>query len=162
MPSDEASAPGGQVPPARGEHGAGERGPGWPDKPRGRRRRADRGFVTAETAVALPALVFLVALLVWGVVTAAAQIKCVDAARIGARAAARGDGGAVGLARAAAPPGASVSVSVGGETVRVTVEAPSPAPGRLGGMLSVRLHAEAAAAREDVIGAEGGGGPWPA
>lgn len=117
--------------------------------------------MTAETAVALPALVLLVAMLVWGVVAAAAQIRCVDAARVGARAAARGDGNAVALARAAAPPGASVSVSTGGDTVRVTVEAPSPAPGRLGGALSVRLHAEAAAAREDVIGSEGGGGRWP-
>ncbi|MFJ9519514.1 TadE family type IV pilus minor pilin [Kitasatospora sp. NPDC101801] len=132
------------------------------DRASGPVRGRERGFVTAETAVALPALVLLCTLLVWGVVTAAAQIRCVDAARVGARAAARGDGNAAALARAAAPAGARVSVATGGDTVRVTVEAPSPAPGRLGGALSVRLHAEAAAAREDVIGSTGGGGRWPA
>ncbi|GAA1146987.1 hypothetical protein F4556_003834 [Kitasatospora gansuensis] len=132
------------------------------DRPSSPGQGSERGFVTAETAVALPALVLLCALLVWGVVTAAAQIRCVDAARVGARAAARGDGNAGALAQAAAPAGARVSVATGGDTVRVTVEAPSPAPGRLGGALSVRLHAEAVAAREDVIGSTGGGGRWPA
>lgn len=38
------------------------------------RARGDAGFVTAETAVAMPALVLLAALLIWGVLAAAAQI----------------------------------------------------------------------------------------
>jgi len=123
-----------------------------------RRRRPDGGFVTAETAVALPALVLLAAMLIWGVVAAAAQIRCVDAARVGARAAARGDMDAAALAQAAAPAGAAVQVAQDGETVRVTVEAPCPGPGRLGAALSVRLSASAVAAREDVIGEDGSGG----
>ncbi|GAA4855446.1 TadE family type IV pilus minor pilin [Kitasatospora terrestris] len=111
-------------------------------------------MVTAETAVALPALVLLAAMLIWAIVAAAAQIRCVDAARVGARAAARGDTDAVSVALAAAPAGAEVRVEQAAETVRVTVEAPCPGPGRLGTALSVRLSASAVAAREDVVGAE--------
>ena len=49
----------------------------------------DRGFVTAEAAVVLSVLVAFAMALVWGLLAAAAQIQCVDAARAGARAAAR-------------------------------------------------------------------------
>ncbi|MEV8095918.1 TadE family type IV pilus minor pilin [Kitasatospora sp. NPDC085879] len=117
--------------------------------------------MTAETAVAMPAMVLLAAMLIWGVVAAAGQIRCVDAARIAARAAARGDTDAVAAARAAAPPGASVEIAQDAETVRVTVEAPFLAPGRIGAGLSVRLGASAVAAREDVPGGPEGGAPWP-
>ncbi|MFD7906279.1 TadE family type IV pilus minor pilin [Kitasatospora sp. NPDC059722] len=123
------------------------------------RARGDAGFVTAETAVAMPALVLLAALLIWGVLAAAAQIRCVDAARVGARAAARGETDAVVVAREAAPPGAQVEVALAADTVRVTVDAPCGAPGRLGGLLSVRLSAVAVAAREDTL--VGGGTAWP-
>ncbi|MGW2253537.1 TadE family type IV pilus minor pilin [Kitasatospora sp. NPDC001660] len=127
---------------------------------RGRSRvRGDAGFVTAETAVAMPALVLLAVLLIWGVLAAAAQIRCVDAARAGARAAARGEVGAAEVAREAAPPGAQVEVALAADTVRVTVEAPCGAPGRLAGLLSVRLSAAAVAAREDTL--VGGGATWP-
>ncbi|MFI6153997.1 TadE family type IV pilus minor pilin [Kitasatospora sp. NPDC051170] len=116
-----------------------------------RARRGDAGFVTAETAVALPALVLLAAMLVWGVLAAAAQIRCVDAARVGARAAARGEANAAELAAAAGPPGARVQVATAADTVRVEVEASCGAPGRLGGLLAVRVGASAVAAREDVL-----------
>lgn len=124
-------------------------------------RRPDSGYVTAETAVALPALVLLTAVLIWGLVTAAAQIRCVDAARVGARAAARGDPDALALARRVAPANASVQASEDGSTVRVLVEAPCPGPGRLASVLSVRLSAVAVAAREDIIGSEGADSTWP-
>ncbi|MET9110719.1 TadE family type IV pilus minor pilin, partial [Streptomyces zhihengii] len=55
--------------------------------------RGDRGSVTAEAAVALPALVAFALALVWALMAAAAQIQCVDAARAGARAAARSEPG---------------------------------------------------------------------
>ncbi|MER6397543.1 TadE family type IV pilus minor pilin [Kitasatospora sp. NPDC059973] len=126
-----------------------------------RLRRRDAGFVTAETAVAMPALVLLAVMLIWGVLAAAAQIRCVDAARVGARAAARGEVDAAAIAQAAAPPGAAVRVAVEADTVRVTVDAPSAAPGRLAGLLSVRLGAAAVAAREDTLTGGGGAGPWP-
>lgn len=124
------------------------------------RANRDAGMVTAETAVALPALVLLAAMLIWGVVAAAAQIRCVDAARVGARAAARGEADAAAQALAAAPGSASVQIAQDTRTVRVTVEAPCPGPGRLGGALSTRLSASAVAAREDIIGAETEGGSW--
>lgn len=85
-----------------------------------RRPRRDVGSVTAEMAVALPVVVlFLMAGLtaVTGVLT---QLRCVDAAREGARAGARGDP-PDGAAGRAAPPGAAVVVSVQGDTVRVVV-----------------------------------------
>jgi hypothetical protein len=113
-------------------------------------------MVTAETAVVLPALVLLAAMVIWGVVAAAGQIRCVDAARVGARAAARGDAEAAALAQAAAPAGAVVRITRDAGVVRVTVEAPSPGPGRLGAALSVRLSASAVAAREDTVAGEGG------
>ncbi|MEV4614990.1 TadE family type IV pilus minor pilin [Kitasatospora sp. NPDC049258] len=117
--------------------------------------------MTAETAVALPALVLVGAMLVSGVLAAAGQIRCVDAARIAARAAARGDPDAVARAEEAAPPGASVQVARDDRTVRVTVEAPWLGPGRVGAALPIRLGATAVAAREDVIGVDAGGEPWP-
>ncbi|MER7702129.1 TadE family type IV pilus minor pilin [Kitasatospora sp. NPDC097605] len=141
----------------------------WPDRPsrqgqrqgQRRRRRGDGGFVTAETAVALPALVLLGVLLVWAVLAAAAQLRCVDAARAGARAAARGEADAAGVARDAAPAGAAVLVELAPDTVRVTVEAPYGAPGRFAEVLAVRLSATAVAAREDGSPAvEGGAGAW--
>ncbi|GLW70103.1 hypothetical protein Kpho02_24020 [Kitasatospora phosalacinea] len=112
-------------------------------------------MVTAETAVGLPALVLLAAMLTWGLVAAGAQIRCVDAARIGARAAARGDTDALARATAAAPRGAKVAIDLDATTVRATVEAPCPGPGRLAALLSVRLTATAVGAREDVLA--GGG-----
>jgi Flp pilus assembly protein TadG len=81
-------------------------------------------MVTAETAVVLPVLLFVLAGAVSAVVVVGAQLRCVDAAREGARAAARGDAPAevVRLTRDAAPDGAVTAVD-GGETVRVTVSA---------------------------------------
>ncbi|MFJ6139163.1 TadE family type IV pilus minor pilin [Kitasatospora sp. NPDC092286] len=128
---------------------------------RRQRGRGDAGFATAETAVALPALVLLAAMLIWGVLAAAAQIRCVDAARVGARAAARGEPDAAAIARSAAPPGAAVQVGVETDTVRVTVDAPCAGPGRLAAVLSVRLSATAVAAREDTLVGGGGAGSWP-
>ncbi|WP_344526801.1 TadE family type IV pilus minor pilin, partial [Streptomyces rectiviolaceus] len=67
-------------------------------------RHGDQGFVTAEAAVVLPTLVLFTMALVWALLTASAQIQCVDAARAGARAVARQDpeSAAVAAARQAA------------------------------------------------------------
>ncbi|WP_431958769.1 TadE family type IV pilus minor pilin [Actinacidiphila sp. bgisy160] len=104
-------------------------------------RRGDAGYVTAEAAVVIPSLVFLTGLLLWGLAAAAAQIRCVDAARAGARAAAREerDGAVLQAARTAAPAGAVVFLHRGGDVVRVTVEVRS---------LSLTLRGEAVAAVE--------------
>lgn len=58
---------------------------------RRRGRCRDGGAVTAEAAMALPVLVAFVLALVWALAAAADQIRCVDAARAGARAAARSE-----------------------------------------------------------------------
>ncbi len=84
----------------------------------------DRGAVTAEFAVALPAVV---AVLVFAMVTTGAllaQVRCADAARAGARAAALGeDLGAVRAAVAVvADADFSVEVARSGPWVEVRVE----------------------------------------
>jgi hypothetical protein len=119
-------------------------------------RRSDRGYVTAEAALVLPALVALAAVLVWALLAAAAQIRCVDAARAGARAAARSEppDRAVAVARASAPEGARIAVERTGGLWRVRVEAPAPGPE----LLRIRVGAQAVALAEDVVG-EGPGVP---
>ena len=82
-------------------------------------------MVTAETAVVLPVLLFVLAGAVAAVVVVGAQLRCVDAAREGARAAARGDSAAevARVADGAAPDGAAVQFAGSGESVEVTVTA---------------------------------------
>ncbi|MFP3992820.1 TadE family type IV pilus minor pilin, partial [Streptomyces sp. E11-3] len=91
-------------------------------------RRGDRGYVTAEAAAVIPALVLLGMALVWALMAASAQIQCVDAARAGARAAARQEptSAAVAAAEQAAPDGARVAVRREGDLVRVSVSVDSP------------------------------------
>ncbi|MFF9395526.1 TadE family type IV pilus minor pilin [Streptomyces griseoluteus] len=114
-------------------------------------RGADQGFVTAEAAVVLSVLVAFTMALVWGLLAVAAQIQCVDAARTGARAAARQDppDAVVRLTREAAPRGSTVSVTREGEQVRVTVVAKPPV---LTG-LPFEVREEAVAAAEEAVGA---------
>ncbi|MFF1378322.1 TadE family type IV pilus minor pilin [Streptomyces sp. NPDC058308] len=115
---------------------------------------SDRGFVTAEAAVVLPTLVLFTMALIWTLLAASAQIQCVDAARAGARAAARQDpeSAAVAAARQAAPRGASVSVRHEGDLVRVEVAADPPGLGVLG--LGLRLRSEAVALAEETVGVD--------
>jgi hypothetical protein len=88
---------------------------------RGRRARSrDRGSATAELAVGLPALVLLLLFALGAVDAVIARMECVDAARDGVLAAARGgDGAAAALDRA--PAGATVSVTRDGTRVRAEV-----------------------------------------
>jgi hypothetical protein len=111
--------------------------------------RGQRGSVTAETAVAFPALVVVLAVALWGVSAAAAQVACVDAARAGARAAARGEPEAEVRAAVlrAAPPRAHVSLNRDPMTTRVLVQAEARPP--LKGLFPVlKLSAQAVAATE--------------
>jgi Flp pilus assembly protein TadG len=113
----------------------------------------DDGMVTAETAVVLPVLLLVLAGAVAAVTVVGAHLRCVDAAREGARAAARGEDVAAvrAIAGQAAPKGAVTDVSTAGDEIRVTVTA-SVAP--LGPVpLRVTVSAEAVALREP--GAEG-------
>ncbi|MEE4492423.1 TadE family type IV pilus minor pilin [Streptomyces sp. BE230] len=113
-------------------------------------RCGDRGAVTAEAAMAIPVLVIFALALMWALMAASAQIRCVDAARAGARAAARSEPEAQvrEAALSAAPDRARVDVERAGDLWRVTVAAPAPGPGPL----AVTLNSEAVAAAEDAVG----------
>ncbi|MEX1653292.1 TadE family type IV pilus minor pilin [Streptomyces pseudovenezuelae] len=120
---------------------------------RRRERAADQGFVTAESAMVLPVLVMFATALVWGLLVVAAQIQCVDAARTGARAAAREDPteAVVQAARDTAPRDAQVTVAREGDRVRVVVVAKPPA---LHG-LPFEVREEAVALVEATVGEAG-------
>jgi Flp pilus assembly protein TadG len=112
------------------------------------RLRSDDGMVTAETAVVLPVLLLVLAGAVAAVTIVGAQLRCVDAAREGARAAARGEDvpAVTALVTRAAPDGATAAVDAGREQVRVTVLADVAVLGPL--PLRVRVSADAVAMRE--------------
>jgi Flp pilus assembly protein TadG len=108
----------------------------------------DRGSFTAEFAAGLPALMLLLlaGLTAVGAVTTKAQ--CVDAAREGAIAAARGESGVDAAARIG-PAGASVVVDLTDDTATVVVEARIRI---LGGNLPViTVRSIAVAAREPAV-----------
>ncbi|MEV2269189.1 TadE family type IV pilus minor pilin [Nonomuraea africana] len=89
----------------------------------GRRFCPSRGSVTAETAAVLPALMVVLAAALWAVTVVNAQLRCVDAARTGARAAARGEPitQVQELARSVAPQGAQIDIRRGAEMTSVQV-----------------------------------------
>jgi len=111
--------------------------------------------VTAEIAVALPALVVLLMAAVAAIAVVTAQLRCVDAAREAARAAARGEPPAAvrDVARRAAPSGAGVTMASTGDRVSVVVSTDVRLlPGR---GPSIRVEGNAVAAPEPGV-AEGG------
>jgi hypothetical protein len=96
---------------------------------RGRSSR-DRGMVTVEIAVALPALVLMTALGIWGVTVASIKLACLDSARSGARAAARGESLASvrALVMRSVPASASVRVHRDSSTSRIEIAVPVEGP----------------------------------
>ncbi|RBY94943.1 pilus assembly protein TadE [Blastococcus sp. TBT05-19] len=105
-------------------------------------------MVTAETAVVLPVLMLVLVGAVAAVTVVGAQLRCVDAAREGARAAARGEEVATVVDRAgrAAPAGARTEVTSTDGDVWVTVTADISPLGPLPWRITV--EADAVAARE--------------
>ena len=114
-------------------------------------------MVTAEAALVLPVLVLVLAGAVAVVTVVGAQLRCVDAAREGVRAAARGEVAAVVVETAldVAPDGAAVVAgSPQGDLVTVTVRAPVRPLGTA--LLSVTVESTATARTEPgVVGAAG-------
>ncbi|WP_081736685.1 TadE family type IV pilus minor pilin [Arthrobacter sp. MA-N2] len=108
----------------------------------------DHGAVTAEFAVALPAVLLLLALLLAGSAAGITQLRLEEAARAGARALARGDGHAVvdGIVRRLAGDAASAVVAEDGEWIQVTVSARVAGP--LGSVIPWSLSATASARGE--------------
>jgi len=112
---------------------------------RGRSADRERGAVTAELAVALPAVVVVLVAVLTLVAAAGAQMRSADAARAAARAAAIGEDDATVRATALrlAGDGATVEVVRGDPWVEVRVTTPV-----VGGLLSgspLRADGEAAA-----------------
>ena len=113
--------------------------PGQVSRPRGPApaRHDQRGMVTAEIAAAFPALVVVLLMAVWAVTIAAGHLRCTDAARESARAAARGEELTVvrDVAAEAAPEGATVDVAEVDGTIEVRVSVRMAMPGPLGDTL---------------------------
>lgn len=99
------------------------------------RSLAERGSVTAELAVALPAVVLLLAMLLLGGSAGVLQLRLEESARAAARALARGEtpAEAENIAVSIAGPSAAVSIGSGSSLVHVTVEA------RMGGALAALM-----------------------
>ena len=95
-------------------------------------------MVTAEAALALPALILVALLASWLVLAGLTELRCVNAAELGARALARGEApDQVRALLARAAPGALVQVLSDAATVTVTVRSAVPRPGGLAGLLPV-------------------------
>lgn len=111
----------------------------------------DRGAVTAELALALPALFAVLGLALWAVSAAGAAMACQDAARAGARAAARGESAAAvrELVERTAPRGARMTMVTAGGLVTVTVRVRARAPGPIP-LPGFDVHADAVAPGEGV------------
>ncbi len=116
------------------------------------RPRGQSGSVTAELALALPTLMLIVGVVIWMQSVVALQARCQDAARAGARAAARGDPDqAIRQALGAVlPPGAQLGISRSGSQVTISVRAFAAVPGVLSALVTApSVTAAATAADED-------------
>ncbi|GAA0939459.1 TadE family type IV pilus minor pilin [Actinocorallia libanotica] len=89
-------------------------------------RHADRGTATAEVAVALPALLAVVAIALWGIAAAATRLTCVDALHIAARATARGEPLPQIRSRtlSTTPPGTTLTITRTQDSAHLTLTAP--------------------------------------
>ena len=127
-----------------------------------RKSPAEEGVITAEFAVALPAVTVVLALCLGAASTGVAQLKVEESARTAARAAARGDSEAqIRSAVNRIDPAQSVQISVSpdsavdageGRARQVYVRVSRPAPGVIGSATGWVLRADAHAR------IEGGGG----
>jgi hypothetical protein len=108
-----------------------------------RRTVSCQGAVTAEFAVALPAVLLLLALLLAGSAAGVTQLRLEEAARAGARALARGEDVATvdGIVRRLAGESATSAVDSDGEWLAVTVSA--RVPGAVGSLVPWTLTARA-------------------
>lgn len=114
----------------------------------GRRERPERGSVTAEVAVALPALVVLLALLLGTAHVGAVQLRIEEAARAGAREAMRGEGAASVRETVHRLAGSDAAVDVASGSGWTTVEVRSTVDGPAIGLLGIQLSATASGKEE--------------
>ena len=108
-------------------------------------------MVTAEAALVIPVLLAVTLTLSWAIALGAAQVQLIDAAREGARLAARGEPAAVVNAAVVrtGPDGVRTQVSSSGDVVTVTVHAEAGAGVPLLGELpAIVLRSQAVATVE--------------
>ncbi|GAA1959298.1 TadE family type IV pilus minor pilin [Catenulispora subtropica] len=106
----------------------------------------DAGYATVEAALAIPSLLLLTLALAGLLAGMAAQIRCLDAARLGARAVARGEPpDAVQTAISQASPGSTTRITTTAGLIHVAVSTPV-AP--LAILHAFTVHAEAVEADE--------------
>ncbi|RZQ61860.1 TadE family type IV pilus minor pilin [Amycolatopsis suaedae] len=111
-------------------------------------------MATAEAAIALGALTVVFGLVLAGIAVVVDQVRCTDAAREAARAAARGQPQlAERVVAELGPPGARLTVHVDGDLLAAEVAA-APAGGLLPGAV---VRASAVAAVEPIGGPHGQG-----
>lgn len=125
---------------------------------------AEEGVITAEFAVALPAVTVFLALCLGAASTGVAQLKVEESARTAARAAARGDSEAqIRSAVSRIDPAQSVQISVSpdsavdageGRARQVHVRVSRPAPGVIGSTTGWVLRADAHARVEGGAGSQ--------
>jgi hypothetical protein len=113
-----------------------------PDEDHAKRRGPESGFVTAELAAALPAVVAVLALGLWAVSAVGMKVRAIDAANSAAIAAARGED-AQAVAAAYLPDGATVTVSSDDTVARAEVTAPVRPLGSLTPPMDVTAKAAA-------------------
>ncbi|WP_374928476.1 TadE family type IV pilus minor pilin [Kytococcus sedentarius] len=94
------------------------------------RRRGEEGFTSVELAMIMPVVVLVLGMAVTAMVLVVDLLQVTDAARVGARAASRGESG-IEVRRQAhvlAPDGADVDVRRRGRSVTVTVSSRARGP----------------------------------
>lgn len=128
--------------PKRRPRGRGTRGKPPANRQSGARRGPESGFVTAELAAALPAVVAVLALGLWAVSTVGMKVRAIDAANSAAIAAARGEDPQA-VAAPYLPDGASVAVSTDDTVARAVVTAPVRPLGPLTPPMDVTAEAAA-------------------
>ena len=118
----------------------------------------ERGAVTAETALAVPSIIVVLLLAVWVLLGVTVQLRCLDAAHVAARVAARGESDDQVRAAAArvAPAGAAVAVFRDDGTVEVRVSAQvRPFAGVLEALPGLQVAGRAVAADEAAVAGAG-------
>lgn len=113
-----------------------------------RRRSGEHGAVTAEIAVALPALVLVFGLFVGATAAGMTQLRLEEAARAGAREAMRGETqqSVEGTVRRLA--GADAEVALGSDAGWTSIEVTAPVRGPVVGLLELTLSATASGRSE--------------
>ena len=108
-------------------------------------------MVTAEAALVIPVLLAVTLAMSWAIAVGAAQVRLIDAAREGARLAARGESSDTveAAVRRIGPPGTHADVSTSDGTVTVQVQAHvRPGLPLIGDLPGVSLESQAVAVSE--------------